>query len=336
MCLEENIEFIDHDANGFAQYRFEHDAIPEINFDDIDTSTIVFGKKLNAPIIIGAMTGGSDQALEINKRLAHAAEKCGVGFALGSQRAMIEDPSLINTYDARKWAPELRLLIGNIGAVQLNYGTTAQQISALINTIHCDAINFHFNPLQEVIQPEGDRNFGNLSVKLTEIISTLTVPAIAKEVGCGISEKTAEKFSVIGFSAIETAGLGGTSWSQIESHRTSALKPKKLGETFARWGVPTAESILNCKKYFKGKTIIASGGLRNGIEIAKSLALGADSAALALPLLKAASNSTDEAIHTLELLIEELKTTMFLTGSRTIDELKSRPLLRKMDYTGLK
>lgn len=333
ICLEEQVEYPSGDANGFGLYRFDHDALPEISKKDVNLETVLFGKRLAAPLLVGAMTGGTDRAGEINRRLALAAEKCQVGFALGSQRKMIENPATRASYAVREHAPKLPLLIGNVGAVQLNYGVGLKELKQLIDGIGCDAFNFHLNPLQEAIQPEGDTDFTGLIAKLSELIPQMGVPVILKEVGSGISETTATKIKKLPISAIETAGVGGTSWSKIESLRTSNSIQRSTGELFARWGIPTAESVQICRKTLPHLTVIASGGMRNGIEVAKAMALGADAVALALPFLKAAEKSVEAAIEAIESVIEELRTAMFVTGCRSVEDLKKKQLKRLRDYT---
>ncbi|MEW6055830.1 MAG: type 2 isopentenyl-diphosphate Delta-isomerase [Bdellovibrionota bacterium] len=333
ICLNEQVEYGSGDANGFGSYRFDHDALPEVDKSKISLSTVLFGKKLAAPLIVGAMTGGTEKAAEINRRLALAAEKCQVGFALGSQRKMLQDSGTKSSYQVRNHAPKLPLLVGNLGAVQLNYGVGLAELKILIDEVGCDAFNFHLNPLQEAIQPEGDTNFSGLIVKMKAVIPQMGVPVILKEVGSGISETTALKMGELPIAGIETAGIGGTSWSKIESLRTQDLVQRSTGELFARWGVPTAESVVTCRQAFPQMTIIASGGMRNGIEVAKAIGLGADAAALALPILKAAERSVDEAVRAISQVIEELRTAMFVTGSASVADLRKKKLRRTLDYT---
>ena len=306
----------------------------------ISLETELFGKKLAAPLIIGAMTGGTDRAGEINRRLAQAAERCQVGFALGSQRKMLREGAqspITASYAVRKHAPCLPLLFGNLGAVQLNYGVKLQDIQNLIEAVGADAFNFHLNPLQEAIQPEGDRNFANLIPQLREMIPQLKTPVLVKEVGSGISETTAKKLKTLSLAGIETAGAGGTSWSKIESLRTNDATQRSTGTLFARWGIPTAESVAICRKEFPSLVVISSGGMRNGIEIAKAIALGADAGALALPILKAAEKSVDDAVQAIEAILTELRTAMFVSGISSIKDLKTRgpSLLRRAnDWSG--
>lgn len=333
ICLDEDVEYVSSRANGFGMYRFDHDALPEIDKSEVDLSIDLFGKRLRAPLIVGAMTGGTERAKEINRRLALAADRRGIGVALGSQRKMIENPETVSSYALREFAPSLPLLVGNIGAVQLNYGVGANDINRLVSAANCDAINFHLNPLQEAIQPEGDTNFSGLLAKIRQVVPEISVPVLLKEVGSGLSEVTAKKISELPVAGVETAGVGGTSWSKIESLRTSNIVQRSTGELFAQWGVPTAESIIVCRRHLPTKKVIASGGLRNGIEVAKALCLGADAAAFALPMLKAAEKSVDDAILEIDRICEELRTVMFLVGARNIDELKQRKLQKTVDYT---
>ncbi|GEJ58136.1 type 2 isopentenyl-diphosphate Delta-isomerase [Anaeromyxobacter diazotrophicus] len=333
LCLTAPVELGAGDASGFGGLRFEHDALPEVDRAAVTTETELLGKRLAAPLVVGAMTGGTPRAGELNQRLAKAAEACGVGFALGSQRRMLEDPSTRATFAVREVAPGLRLLFGNVGAVQLNYGVGAAEVRRLVEAVGCDAFNFHLNPLQEAIQPEGDTRFAGLVARLREVAPAVGVPVLLKEVGAGISRATALKIRELPVAGVETAGVGGTSWARIESLRTADPVQRSTGELFARWGIPTAESVATCRAVLPDRVVIASGGIRNGIEAAKALALGADAVALALPLLKAAERSTEEAVLALRRVIEELRTAMFVTGCRTVPELRLRPLVRARDLT---
>jgi isopentenyl-diphosphate delta-isomerase len=228
------------------------------------------------------------------------------------------------SYRVREHAPDLPLLFGNLGAVQLNYGANPARIRELIERTGCDAFNFHLNPLQEAIQPEGDRNFAGLLDKLRECIPLLGVPVLLKEVGAGISAVAARKIGALPLQGIETAGVGGTSWSKIESLRSEDSKLRRAGALFARWGVTTAESIQACRAHLPHLTLVASGGIRNGIEIAKAIALGADAAAIALPILKAAEISAEAAEEAIQQLLLELRTALFVTGVSDIAELRRR------------
>lgn len=333
LCLTEPVELGAGDASGFGGLRFDHDALPEVDRSAVTTETELLGKRLAAPLVVGAMTGGTPRAGELNQRLAKAAEACGVGFALGSQRKMLEDPSSRATFAVREVAPGLRLLFGNVGAVQLNYGVGAAEVRRLVEAVGCDAFYFHLNPLQEAIQPEGDTRFAGLVEKLREVAPAVGVPVLLKEVGAGIGRATALKIRELPVAGVETSGVGGTSWAKIESLRTADPVQRSTGELFARWGTPTAESVAICRDVLPDRVVIASGGIRNGIEAAKALALGADAVALALPLLKAAERSTEEAVLALRRVIEELRTAMFVTGCRSVPELRLRQLVRARDLT---
>jgi isopentenyl-diphosphate delta-isomerase len=335
LALEERVEFPSEDATGFGSLRFDHDALPEIDRSEVRTEVELFGKRLSLPLIVGAMTGGTPRTGEVNRRLALAAERCGLGFALGSQRKMLLGPAARASYAVREAAPGLPLLFGNLGAVQLNYGVGMSQLRHLVEDVGCDAFNFHLNPLQEVIQPEGDTRFSGLVAKLRDVVPEMGVPVLLKEVGAGISETTAQKIRDIPVAGVETSGVGGTSWSKIESLRTRDPVQRSTGELFARWGIPTAESVATCRRVLPDRVVIASGGIRNGIEVAKALALGADAVALALPLLRAAERSVDAVVEAISRLAEELRTALFLTGCTTVKELRARRLVRVRDLTAV-
>lgn len=327
ICLEEEVE--SGISTGLAGYRLEYDALPEINLEDVDLSVELFGKKLSAPIIIGSMTGGSDWAGEINMRLARVAAKLGIGMALGSQRAMLKHPEITATFAVRDAAPELPLLLGNIGAVQLNYGVGIDDLKALVNDVQADGLFFHLNPLQEAIQPEGDTRFADLIPKLHQAIESLQVPCLAKEVGSGISSRTAQKLARLPLAGVEASGVGGTSWARVEGYRA---QPKSisalLGERLRGFGTPTAESIQHCREAFGERVVIGSGGMRTGMDVAVALALGANAVAMARPALAAASTSEEAAEIFLRDLIHELKVICFCTGSPNIDALRQTKVLK--------
>jgi isopentenyl-diphosphate Delta-isomerase len=331
LCLQEEVEY-PLPASGFGELRFDHDALPEVDLAAVSTEVDLLGKRLAAPLVIASMTGGTPRAGEINRRLALAAEACGVGMALGSQRKMLEDPSARATFTVREAAPRLRLLFGNVGAVQLNYGVGLREVRRLVDAVRADAFLFHLNPLQEAIQPEGDTRFSGLLAKLRAIAPEVGVPVLLKEVGSGISRTTAEKIRDLPVAGVETSGVGGTSWSRIESLRAKDDVQRTTGELFARWGIPTPESVATCREVMPDRVVIASGGLRNGIEAAKALALGADAVSLALPLLKAADRSVEDAVLALRRVMEELRTAMFVTGCRTVADLRRRRLVRARDF----
>ncbi|MCB9642479.1 MAG: type 2 isopentenyl-diphosphate Delta-isomerase [Myxococcales bacterium] len=326
ICLEEEVGT--EASTGLGAFRLEYDALPEIDLDDVDLSTKILGRSLQAPILIGSMTGGSEWAGEINHRIARVATRLGLGMGLGSQRAMLKDRALAETFAVRKTSPDLPLLIGNIGAVQLGLGVDLEQLRYLVHSVQADGLFFHLNPLQEAIQPEGDTQFRGLFSKMHEAIDALGVPCIAKEVGSGISEKTAEKLSRLSLAGVEASGVGGTSWARVEAYRakeqsTSAI----LGQRLRAFGTPTAESILHCRKHFSDRLVIGSGGVRTGMDVAVALALGADAVALAQPVLQAATQSEEALEQFLHNLIHELKVICFCTGAPNIAALRQVRLL---------
>ena len=327
ICLDEAIERPGV-SNGFERLRFEHDAFPELHRDEIDLSVTLFGKRLAAPLMIGAMTGGTPRAGEINRILARAAETCGVAMALGSQRKMIERPEIADTFAVRDVAPTI-LLMGNVGAVQLNYGVEAGHVNELVRAVGADCFAFHVNPLQEAIQPEGDTDFRGLIGKLERVIPDVSVPVVLKEVGAGFSGKTIRKIKHLPFGALETAGAGGTSWSKIETFRTDSWVQQLTGLRLADWGVPTLDSLRAAvAELGPTRSVICSGGIRTGLEVAKAVALGATVCASALPFLKAASEGGHEAVVlTIRQFIDELRTVCFVTGSKDLTALRSAVLL---------
>ncbi len=326
ICLQQDVGSAR--STGLGGYAIEYDALPEIDLADVDLAVTVLGRPLRAPILIGAMTGGTERAGAINRNLARAAARTGVGMALGSQRAMIVDPSLTATFAGREAAPELPLLIGNVGAVQLNYGVGAVAIRAALEAVGADAVNLHLNALQEAIQPEGDTRFSGLHARMTALIPELRVPVLVKEVGAGISRRAAEKLALLPLAGVESAGVGGTSWAKVESFRAPGNSVQaEVGRRLAGFGIPTADSIRHCREAFGDRLVIGSGGLRSGYDVAVAIALGADVGALAKPLLEAAELSEDACVHALETLIYELRVVCFCAGVRNIRELRTVRLI---------
>lgn len=320
LALEDRMQL---GVNYFDQYHFGHEALPEIDFDEVDTSVEFLGKRLAAPLLISSMTGGTDMAGQINRNLAAGAERTGIAVALGSQRKALEDPAKADTFRVRDQAPTIPLL-ANLGAVQLNYGVGVEGCLQAVEMIGADALILHLNPLQEAIQPEGQRNFASLLPRIGEVVRELPVPVVVKEIGCGISERTARALAAQGVRIVDTAGVGGTSWARIEAQRANDLD---LGEMFAGWGIPTPRSIQEIRKV-EGLTVIASGGLRNGIDVAKALALGADLAGMAYPFLGPAVESPEKVAEKVNRIVQELRICMFCLGARTVAELKTVELRR--------
>jgi len=312
---------------GFEAYRFVHNALPEIDIDEIDLSTTFLGKRLKAPILISSMTGGFDLARKVNRNLAAAAQALGLAMGVGSQRVAIEEPSAAASFHVRDLAPDI-LLFGNLGAVQLNYGYTVAHCRRAVSMIGADALMLHLNVLQEAVQPEGNRNFKGLSDKISAVCRELEVPVVAKEVGNGISVDAAVRLQRAGVRAIDIAGKGGTSWSAVEAQR--AKKQGQQADTaFADWSIPTEEALVNVRKALAEIPLIASGGIRSGVDIAKSIALGADIAAMGQPLLAVALESADQVIESLVGVIHELKVSMLCVGATNLAELRAAPLLRQ-------
>ncbi|NOH03556.1 MAG: type 2 isopentenyl-diphosphate Delta-isomerase [Chloroflexi bacterium] len=308
-------------TTGLEKYRFIHEALPELDLNRLDTTMKLFGKTLGAPILVSSMTGGTDEAETINLRLAEAAQECRVAMGVGSQRAAIEHPEQAKTFQVRRAAPDI-LLFANLGAVQFNYGYSVDECRRAVDMIQADALYLHLNPLQEAVQDAGDTNWVGIAKKIEEVCKKLEVPVIAKEVGWGISERTAKLLAECGVAAIDVAGAGGTSWSQVEMHRAPDEFTRQLAATFVGWGIPTAESILNVKRAAPGMTIFASGGLKDGLDIAKCIALGATLGGMAGNFLKAAAISTEKAVEVMKLTKRQIEVTMFAAGVGTLEGLK--------------
>ena len=323
--LEEDVSFKGL-TTGLENYFFMHQALPEIDYEDIDTAGTLFGKRLKTPLLISSMTGGTAEALKINRDLATAAEAAGLAMGLGSQRAALEDQSLVESFQVRRFAPTT-LIFANIGAVQLNYGYDLSHFQRAVDMCGADAIYLHLNVLQEAVQPEGDRNFAGLLPKIETLCRQLQVPVIAKEVGWGISIETARQLVEAGISAIDVAGAGGTSWSQVEMHRAPTERRARVAGAFIDWGIPTAYSIQYCRKITTELPVFASGGIRSGIDIAKCIALGANLGGIAGSFLKAVVRGGAEgAVELAETVTDELRVAMLCAGARDLPALSRTPL----------
>ena len=328
ICLEDDVQFRNL-TNGLDKYRFTHSCLPELDFSDVDICTQFLNKTLKAPILISSMTGGTERAKIINCRLAKAAQKYGLAMGVGSQRIAVENPDLADTFAVRSFAPDA-VLLANLGAVQLNYTYGLSQCSRVVDILQADALILHLNPLQECIQPNGDTKFKGLLDKIKQLCQQLEVPVIVKEVGNGISTAMATKLIDAGVAVIDVAGAGGTSWAKVESQRAENNLQRRLGRTFADWGISTADCIVQIRQQYPNLPLIASGGLRNGVEVAKAIALGANLAGLAFPFLQAASESEAAVDEAVELLIAEIKTVLFCTGNANLAELKRSNSLSKL------
>lgn len=308
-------------TNGFERYTFLHSALPEIDFAEIDLSTSFLGKRLAAPILISSMTGGVAHGWELTRRLAMAAHDLGCAIGVGSQRAAIEDPARERFFAVRDVAPDV-LLFANLGAVQLNYGFGIEHCRRAVDMIGADALVLHLNPLQEALQPDGNRNFASLASKIASVCRQLDVPVIVKEVGAGISAGVARTLVDCGVAAIDVSGTGGTSWSAVEHFRTTDPIWRNVSKSFASWGIPTAESLHIVREAAPTIPAIASGGMLDGIDAAKALAFGASMAGFAGPLLRAAAISETATVEALQTIVEELRLALFCTGSRQLADLR--------------
>ncbi len=313
-------------TTGLERYRLVHMALPELDLAEVSTATTFLGHHLHAPLLVSCMTGGIERGREINLRLARTARALGCAMGVGSQRAAIEDPSLEYLFQVREAAPDV-LLLANLGAVQLNYGYGLDECRRAVEMIGADALVLHLNPLQEALQPEGNVNFGGLLARIEAVCRALDAPVIVKEVGWGISARVARQLAEAGVAAIDVAGAGGTSWSEVERHRAPTARRRRVSAAFAGWGISTAESLRMARQAAPTLPLIASGGLRDGLDAAKAIALGASLAGYASPLFRAAAESDEAAHDLLSGFIDELRIAMFCCGSRDLDALRDVELM---------
>ena len=312
-----NDPLVERNTQGFEKIKLMHRALPECNYAEIDTSTTFLNQKIQFPFLIASMTGGASSNLgSINRHLAEAAEHCNVPMAVGSQRAMIVDEAAKQSFELRQFAPNVPL-IANLGAVQLNYGFGFDEARRAIDVLQADALYLHLNPLQEVVQPEGDTNFANLAEKIHALAEQINIPIILKEVGSGLSPQDIELGLAAGITHFDIAGRGGTSWSRIEAHRSA----NDLGLLFQDWGLTTLESLRLSEPYQEKAQFIASGGIRNGIDMIKAVIMGGRLCGVAAPLLAPAQESTEKVVATIEQFQQEFQTAQFLLGIQKIDAL---------------
>ncbi len=309
-------------ASGFDEYRFVNCALPEIDLDEVDTSATLFGRALAAPVLISCMTGGTEQARRINTVLARVAQEQRLAMGLGSARALIEKPELIDTFAVRSIAPDVPLF-ANLGAVQLNKGYGAQECRRLIELLEADALVLHLNAIQEALQPEGDTCFRGLLEKIGGLCMQLDVPVIVKEVGWGIAPDAVSALFEVGVAAVDLAGAGGTSWSEVERHRIEEPWRANAAAAFAGWGIATAECLRAARRAQPKGILIASGGVRSGLDVVKAVALGADLVGIAGPFLRAAATGYEAATDLARELREVLRIAMFGLGERTLADLRA-------------
>jgi isopentenyl-diphosphate delta-isomerase len=307
--------------DGFAAYRLEHNALPELDLEEIDHTTTFLGKRLRAPLLISGMTGGAQRAREINRNLAAAAQQCGIAFSVGSQRAALERPELRATYEVRDLAPDV-LLFANLGAVQLRRGYGLEQCRAAVAMIGADALTLHLNALQEALQAQGDTTFAGVTDRIAIVCRDLGHPVTVKEVGWGISGDVARRLAAAGVSAVDVQGAGGTSWARVEGLRAPTDRLRAAAEAFAGWGIPTPECLVQVRTDCPDLRLIAGGGVRNGVDVAKAIALGADLVSVAHPFLEPATRSVEAVVDRIEQFTFELRLAMFATGSANLTALR--------------
>ncbi len=313
-------------STGFEAIEFVHCALPEIDLDDIDLTTSFLGKRISAPLLVSSMTGGPARATAINENLARACEALRLPFAVGSQRVAIEEGGTGGLDKSlRRLAPSVPIL-GNFGAAQLNHGFGPDEAKRAVDMIAADALYIHLNPLQEAVQPEGDRNWSGLFDKIVAVADALPVPVAIKEVGSGISASLARRLVDAGITIIDVAGAGGTNWAAVEAARMENEEQARVANAFADWGIPTADAVFGVRSECPEATVIASGGIRSGIDIAKAIRTGADLTGQAAGLLQAANASPEALVTHFETTIAELRIVCFCTGSANLVELKSAEL----------
>ncbi len=321
----------DRDARYFDRIHLSHRALPELNLADVDPSVEFMGRRLSFPLLISSMTGGDHEVVRtINRNLAVAAQETGVALAVGSQRVMFSQPAARASFSLRQYAPDA-LLLANIGAVQLNYGFGIKECREAVEAVGADGLYLHLNSLQEAIQPEGDTNFAGLLAKISDIRRQLEYPVLLKEVGCGFSQEDLAAIVNTGVQYVDVAGQGGTSWSRIEHLR--AEDAHNPGLLFQDWGIPTPVALKQAQLYQDQLQLVASGGLRSGIDMAKSVILGARLCGMAAPLLKPAMESVDRVVETIEALKREFVTAMFLLGAPDVACLHGNERLILDDHT---
>ena len=313
---------------GFDQYTFVHNALPELDLNKINLESTFLGRILNAPLLISSMTGGTDAGNLINIRLAEAAQHTGIAMGVGSQRSEVQNPITAEKFNIRQYAPGIPLY-ANLGAVQLNYGFSMDECKQAIDGIQGDALILHLNPLQEALQPEGQTNFAGILKRIEVVCSEIDVPVIVKEVGWGISSAVARRLIDAGVSCIDVAGAGGTSWALVEKYRNSDKNRVAISEHFHDWGIPTSDCVKELHLDFPEIPLIASGGIKRGIDVGKSIALGAQVSGIAGVLFREAAVSTEAVIVKIREFMDELRITMFVVGSGDIAALATTPIYKK-------
>ncbi|OGD52421.1 type 2 isopentenyl-diphosphate Delta-isomerase [Candidatus Bathyarchaeota archaeon RBG_13_60_20] len=327
VSLEEDVEA--DTGTGLQDVRLIHRALPEIDLDDVSTEATLFGKRLSAPLIISAITGGTAEAKRINEVLASVAEEKGIGIGVGSQRIAVAQPETTHTFTVVRERAPTTFVMGNMGCPQLSLGWGPHEAQACVDMVDADALAIHMNPLQEAVQVGGDTNYRGILGKVKEVASALSVPVVMKETGCGVSHEDARRMEAAGARGLEVSGLGGTSWSAVEhqiAREVGERRQEYLGQALWNWGIPTAVSVVETSRK-TGLTIIASGGLRTGADVAKSIALGASAAGMAKPFLEKAVEGPEALGEHVDNLVQELRVVMFLVGAKSVAELRRAPAL---------
>ncbi len=319
---------------GFGDWRFVHRALPEIDLDDVTLRTNLLGHQVGAPLLVSCMTGGTDQTRIINERLARVAQAHGLAMGLGSCRVLLEQPDVLPTFDVRELAPDVPLL-ANLGAVQLNLGIGVDECRHLLHALRADALVLHLNPLQEALQAAGNTCFSGLLARIAAVCAGLGAPVIVKEVGWGIADDLTAQLFEAGVAAVDVAGAGGTSWSEVERHRMHDSARARVAAAFAGWGIPTADALIGARSAAPAGVLIASGGIRDGIDVAKALTLGADSVGIAGPLVRAAAAGDDALEETVSVILEELRLAMFCVGVVRVFDLRTDARLVRCDGRAL-
>lgn len=315
-------------TNGFNKYQFEHNALPELNLNQVDLTTKFLNRTVKVPLLISSMTGGNEETGGINRTLAIVAQQAGIAMGVGSQRAGLEEPRSMDSFKVRRFAPDI-LLFANVGAVQLNYGYSVSDCQRAVDAIHADALFLHLNPLQEALQPEGNVDFSGLLKKIEIVCKGLNVPVLVKEVGWGISAVVAQQLASAGVAAIDVAGAGGTSWSQVEKYRIQDEMRRKVAGDFIDWGISTADCLVQIRQTLPRLPLIASGGLVTGMDVAKAIALGASLAGMAGRFLKTAAESEARLMSQVEEITFQMRVCMFSAGAKDISTLKRVHLVNK-------
>lgn len=315
-------------GSGFDDYYFLNCALPELDLDQVDPGMELFGRRLHAPLMISCMIGGTTEAGRLNRVLARVAQELHLAIGLGSGRVLLEDPSVLRSFDVRPIAPDV-LLFANLGAVQLNKGYGVDHCRRLVDAVGADALTLHLNAMQEAVQPEGDTCFAGLLDKIEGLCRRLDVPVVVKEVGWGIAPDVVRALLDVGVAAVDVAGAGGTSWSEVERHRTEEPWRARVAAAFAGWGIPTAECVWQARRTAPEALIFASGGIRTGVDVAKAIALGADLVGIAGPFLRAAAAGFETALDLGRELVETMRIAMFGLGARTLPDLRLTPRLRR-------